>query len=194
MRVLTSPLESRTTHRRATPEGGSAYIVALLSLVVLSAIGLGVALVTQTEMQIGANERTVQRAFYAADAGIATSTARALIQADYMAATYSMEDVSPLSGLELRHELDASPFYPIADSPCNLCAINNAGAYSEKAYRRINHAVTVVARRQGKMGTGADTRLSEKMITAMLEVQPWKVGAEAYLPADKPEELKKIKF
>ncbi len=181
-------------NRSGLREAGSAYIVALLSLVVLSAIGLGVALVTQTEMQIGANERTVQRTFYAADAGVATSTARALIQADYMAATYSMQDVSPLPGLALRHELDASPFYPILDSPCNLCEINNAGAYSEQAYRRINHAVTVVARRQGQQGSGPDTRLSEKMITAMLEVQPWKVGTEAYLPADNPEELKKIKF
>ncbi len=181
-------------NRSGLREAGSAYIVALLSLVVLSAIGLGVALVTQTEMQIGANERTVQRTFYAADAGVATSTARALIQADYMANTYSMQDVSPLPGLVMRHELDASPFYPILDSPCNLCEINNAGAYSEQAYRRINHAVTVVARRQGQTDTGPDTRLSEKMITSMLEVQPWKVGTEAYLPADNPEELKKIKF
>jgi hypothetical protein len=76
----------------ASPSGqaGSAYIAALLVLVVLTLIGLSLALITQSEMQIGANERVSQRLFYAANSGIAASTARALTNADYSSTTYPL--------------------------------------------------------------------------------------------------------
>ena len=170
------------THRSARPERGSAYIAALLALVILSAIGLSVTLVTQTEMQIGATERTVQRVFYAADAGIGTSTARALANADYGSRTYSMEDLNTPEDLNLRHEVEASPFYPILDSPCNLCEINDAGSYSDKAYRRINHAVTIIARR---VGGATDTRLSEKMLTSIC----WRPPCRMRSPCARPDPL-----
>jgi hypothetical protein len=56
-------------------ERGSAYIVALLALLVLTMGGLSVALITQTEMQVGMNEKTIQRAFYAAESGLNIATA-----------------------------------------------------------------------------------------------------------------------
>jgi len=176
--------------RRLARGRGSAYVVTLLALVVLSAIGLGVALITQTEMQIGANERTIQRVFYAADSGLAGSTARALVKADYFAKTITVDDPDSPVTLGFRHEIESSPFYPIVDGPCNLCEINNAGTYESDAYRRINNAVTVNARRVG----GAGIRTAEKTLATMIEVQPWRAGTEAYLPIDDPEELKKIRF
>lgn len=55
-------------------ERGSAYIVALMALLVLTLGGLSVALITQTEMQVGVNERLQVRDFYAAESGLAIAT------------------------------------------------------------------------------------------------------------------------
>ena len=41
-------------------EAGSAYVITLLALVVLTILALSLALVTQTEVQVGSNERTVE--------------------------------------------------------------------------------------------------------------------------------------
>lgn len=56
---------SRSTSRA---EAGSAYIVTLLALVVLTILALTLTLVTQSEVQIGGNEKTVNRLFYSSDA------------------------------------------------------------------------------------------------------------------------------
>jgi Tfp pilus assembly protein PilX len=59
------------THRpRSRAEAGSAYIITLLALVVLTILALALSLVTQTEVKIGSNERIVNRTFYAADTGL----------------------------------------------------------------------------------------------------------------------------
>ena len=172
-------------------ESGSAYLVALLALVVLTIIGLSLTLVTQTEMQVGSVERTVKRVFYAADAGISEATARALTDADYKAHTFetSEPDANPL--LNQRESVDVSPFYPILDAPCNLCEINNLGLYSTNAYRAINHAVSGTATR---LATTNNDPFGRKTLSTMVEVQPWQSTPEAYLVIDSPDELAKIKF
>ena len=172
-------------------ERGSAYLVALLALVVLTIIGLSLTIVTQTEMQVGSVERTVKRVFYAADSGIAEATARALTDADYQA--HSFESVEPDANplLNQRQRVDVSPFYPILDAPCNLCEINNLGLYSTNAYRAINHAVTGTATR---VATANDDPLGRKTLSTMVEVQPWQSTPAAYTAIDDPDELAKIKF
>ncbi|MDX1502015.1 MAG: hypothetical protein R3325_06600 [Thermoanaerobaculia bacterium] len=187
-----APTAPSSRHRGSrSRQAGSAYLAALLALVVLSAIGLSVALVTQTEMQIGGNERTLQRVFYAADAGLSASTARALVEADYRGRTVTISDPESPAGFDLRHEIESSAFYPILDGPCNLCSINRAGTYEAEAYRRYNNAVTVAGRRVGGDGT---LRFAERTLSSMIEVQPWRMGTEAYLVIDDPSELKRIKF
>lgn len=181
----------RARRRDAGGPAGSAYLAALLALVVLSAIGLSVAMVTQTEMQIGGNERTLQRVFYAADAGLSASTARALVEADYRSRTITVSDPESPTGFDMRHEIDSSAFYPILDGPCNLCSINRAGTYEAEAYRRYNNAVTVSGRRVAGDGS---IRFAERTLSSMIEVQPWRMGTEAYLVIDEPSELKRIKF
>jgi len=172
-------------------ERGSAYVVTLLALVVLTILALSLTLVTQSEMQIGTNERIIQRVFYAADAGIALSTARALVSNDFSERTFRLKepDSNPLISFESR--VNVSALVPILDSPCNLCEINNAGTYSENAYRKIGHALSVFATR---VGGPDDTQTAAKLISAMIDVQPWKDPPQAYLPIDDPEALAKIKF
>jgi len=183
---------SRTAIRvRPRAEEGSAYIIALLVLVVMTIIGLSLALITQTEMQIGANERTIQKVFYAADAGVAGSVVKALAGFDYQARSITLGDTEGLASLNLRHEVETSPFFPIQESPCNLCSVNNAGEYGSDNYSRINYAVTARAQR---VGGPADTQLAEKTVSTMVEVQPWKLQANALEPLQQPEQLAKIKF
>ena len=51
-------------------ERGAALVIAILVLAILTVIGIALMLVTSTESRIAANEWSVNRAFYASDAGI----------------------------------------------------------------------------------------------------------------------------
>jgi len=186
-------ISASLARRRAAARGesGSAYILVLLALVVLTIMGLSLAFMTQTEVQIGSNDRVVSRVFYAAESGIAAAASKAIVSADYEAHTYVFKEPGTVPGLDFKSSVDVSPVLPILDSPCNLCEINNAGTYSEKSYRKINHAVTAVATRYAGSGT---TPLAQKTLTAMIEVQPWKAATEAYKPIDDPVQLAKVKF
>ena len=192
MRELLPPRAPRNRHWRLSPESGSAYLVSLVALILLTIIGLSLTLVTQTELQIGANEGQANKVFYAADSGIAESTARALTNADYASKTLSMDEPYGNPLISPRFLVDASAFLPILDSPCNLCEINNVGSYSDRAYRKVNHAIAV---RASRVAGGQDTPLAQKSISAMLEVQPWRLSPpEALLVLDDPLELEKIRF
>ncbi len=59
--------------RTGRGERGSVFIVALMVLVMLTVIGLSLALVTETEMLIGGNEQLITETFYAAETGVAVA-------------------------------------------------------------------------------------------------------------------------
>ena len=75
-------------------EAGSAYVITLLALVVLTILALSLALVTQTEVQVGANEKTVNRTFYAADSGLNIWLAEFQISQDNNSRTVILNKVS----------------------------------------------------------------------------------------------------
>lgn len=177
--------------RRRDGESGSAYIIALLLLVVFTVLGLGLTLITQTEMQLGANEKTLQRSFYAADSGLSLKQAEALTEADFASKTYTMQDLGMATPGLTTQQVETSPFYPIEKSPCNLCDINNQGEYRENSFWRLNYAATVEASRFVGSSTEATAM---KTIATMVSVQPWRDSTEAYVPMTQPDELKKIKF
>lgn len=182
----------RKRQLRLTPESGSAYLISLLALVLLTIVGLSLTLITQTELQIGANEGQANKVFYAADSGISESTARALTNADYESKVLNMDEPLGNPLISPRFNVDASAFLPILDSPCNLCEINNVGTYADRAYRKVNHAISV---RASRVASTQDVPLAQKAISAMLEVQPWRLSPpEALLILDDPLELEKIRF
>lgn len=162
-------------------EEGSAYIITLLVLVVLSIAGLSVSVITQTEMQVGANERDAQRAFYAADAGVATATARSLVSAKYDGQCLTLTDPDTPAFLNLRQQVDVSPFRPVLAAACHLCEINNVGHYGNKTYQKITHDVTTVSER---LGGGANRVRARRTVTAMVDIEPREATPEAYLPND----------
>ena len=61
-------------------ERGAALIVAILVLAILTVIGIALMLITSTEARIAANEWSINRAFYSADAGIRWAAGQLLPQ------------------------------------------------------------------------------------------------------------------
>ena len=149
-----------TTYRT---QEGSAYIVTLMVLFLLTIVGLSLTVVTQTEMLIGSQDRVTQRIFYAADAGLGVAVANALRQ-DELA--FSYEVVS--QGLTDRVEVSA--FIPLDAVKCNLCELNE----DRDDFRRVPFAVGVTASRIGKdAGGNPDVVLARKQLSMMVEFLPW---------------------
>ena len=63
-------MTSHTTASRLSNERGSALIIALMSVMLLTALGAAVIMVSNTETMIAGNYRSSQEALYAADAGV----------------------------------------------------------------------------------------------------------------------------
>jgi len=177
----------------ARGEAGTTYMIVMSALAVLSLIGLAVIAVTRSELAIGSSERNTNRIFYAADSGFAVATARALVSGDYKSVTINISDSVTGSPVASTNQVAVSPFYPINDQPCNLCEINDAGEYSDHAYRKVNHAVTVSATRLAA-DQHIQTTTAKKQLTAMVEIQPWKSSPDAYATANDPSQLANIKF
>ena len=69
-----------TTQRR--DERGSMFLVALAALAILTIIGLSLAMVTETEMLLGANEWVITETHFAAEAGVTTQISKLLVSHD----------------------------------------------------------------------------------------------------------------
>lgn len=174
---------------RRRGEAGSAYLVVLLALVVLTIVGLSLVTVTQTEMQIGSAERLTNRVFYAADAGVGVATARVLVTNDHRPKTFTLQDVALAGTMNVGETVAVSPFFPILDAPCNMCTINQGSDFYE-----INHLLKVTATRKGWSGTGPDAdspQLAQRRVSVMIELQPWQLTAEAFeaLGSDELDDL-----
>jgi len=164
----------RRTPRIVHREAGSVYVLALLVLLILTIVGLALSLVTQTELQIGANERMTQQAFYATNAGIDVATAKALVLPDLRSFQLDVAEPDSRAGVHLGHRIEVSPFLPILDAPCNLCQINE-----DNPFFKINHAVASTATRiawMGPVGTpppANPTPLAQKRLSVLVSFQPW---------------------
>ncbi len=186
MNRRTSQSRSRRHPRAAV---GSAYLITLLALVVLTLLALSLSLVTQSELMIGSNERTIQRLFYAADSGVSIATANALVSADYSSKVVTLPE--PGSTLGVEYEVELSPFFPLLNAPCNLCQINDAGQYGSKQFFKNDYTVTSIATRKDAADTAV---LGQKTISAVVEVQPQDLPVSALEALDDPDELAKIKL
>lgn len=169
-------------------EAGSAYILVLLVLVVLTILGLSLSFMTQTELQIGSNERVITRVFYAADSSLDASLST-MVSAyrDYGPRTYVLKEPGTVPGLDFKSVVDVSALVPVSIDPCNLCEINKG------QYQRFTQVVTAVATRYA----GSDTKpLAQKTLTEMFSVEPWPAqeNVEAVKWINDPVQLAKVKF
>ena len=164
----------RTPSRKISSDQGSAYVLSLLVLAVLTVAGLSLSLVTQSEMQIGVNEKLGAQIFHAAIAGIDIGSAKALVLPDLRSFEIDLVEPTNAPGLNLRHRLQVSPFMPILSSPCSLCQINEG-----REFHKIDHAVVSIATRIGWMGNPADPpedpdSLARERVSLLVSLQPWR--------------------
>jgi PilX N-terminal len=179
--------------RQSRREEGSAYLVALLGLVMLTLLGLTLSVITQTEMRMGANERVLQRVFYAADSGFGVSVSRALVQGDFSGKNFTLPDPSSPASFDFRHNVDVTPMVPVLSAPCNLCQINNAGTYGAKQYHKISHAVAVDAQRVGGEVDNPGL-VAQKALSAMIDIQPLESTPDAHLVIEDSEQMARVRF
>lgn len=160
----------RTQRRR---QSGSAFILVLMALVVLTIIGLALASTTQTEMYIGSNERTHNRVFYAADGGAALLFALKGVAGERDARTFVVPDsVVNFGGSSVRDQTELSALLPIQSAPCNLCQINNETAYTPQK-KRVVFAYSSTGRRVGVNADGiGTTTVASTFSNGMLDMQP----------------------
>lgn len=175
----------RPANAASPSESGSAFIITLLVLLVLTVVGLTLLLITRTELLLSDNERTIERSFYAADSGVAVATAQILHRQKTDPATLAISDVrkNVLGGTEplvrLRDTVRVSRTVPILDMPCDLCQVNSG----DTSFHLINHAVTSTASREAGLD---DIPMAETAISAMILIQPW-MRSTATLPTSSDE-------
>ncbi len=115
--VFRRPVFHHPASREA--ERGSVFMVTLMALVLLTAIGLSLTLLTETEMLLGSNEQIITENFYAAETGIAVAVGQAMLgtMANNCFATLGKEegDLERRVGVnKLGYSIDTTALYPVA--------------------------------------------------------------------------------
>jgi hypothetical protein len=146
-------------------ESGSAYVLTLMVLVILSLLGLVLALITQSEVEIGANERVVNRVFYGAEAGISAAVTNLLVANGI--AGLKLETMDPGSSIN-GTRVQVSPFIQLNAGPAELSQINQ-----DTDYKAVTYGVNATAIRFGKDGAGGETIFGSKSLELMITVTPF---------------------
>jgi Tfp pilus assembly protein PilX len=159
--------------RASAAERGSAFVVALLVLLVLTISGLAVTLMTQTELRIGSNERTANRSLYASDSGIQVATARkSYLGAEPVTHTFqintTLEDTGGTANTTFSDQVTITPLIPLSTQYCNLCQVNKG---MSQAYTQIVFGVNSTAVRTGVNGA-FNQALASKILGATIKMQP----------------------
>lgn len=155
----------RRNHRNS--ESGSAYLATLLMLVVLTVLGLSLAVITQTEVLIGGSEKQATRQVFAANSGISLATGLEMVTSSSAAHQLKIaERTETLFGVDtvIADDVCTSPYFQLASSICNLCMLNQ-----DAEYAAVQYGVTATALRRGNAELG-----SRKSLGAVIALEPWK--------------------
>lgn len=157
-----------TPRRRSS---GSAFILVLIALVVLSILGLAIASMTQTEMLIGGNERSAARSFYVGDTGLKLLWTRFMVLGARDAKTWVIPGSLSTSGsVTFRDQVGTTPLVPFLLAPCQLCEVQNETEYNKGA-KRVVFIDNARGQRVG-VRSGATTIVNEKRFLEYVDVQP----------------------
>jgi len=154
-------------------EEGSAYLVVLMLLVVLTVIGLSLSVITQTEVIIGGSEKQATRQLFAAGSGVHLAAVYELVASD--AAKHKMtlaERSEDFFGATttIGDRICTTPFIQLAAGTCNLCMMNQDAGYSA-----VQYGVTATALRHG------DAKLAaRRTIGSVLALEPWEKSTVGY--------------
>ena len=168
-------------------ESGSAFVITLLVLFVLTVTGAGVLMNSQVQAMQSSYERQMVRSFYAADSGIQLAALFALWdikkEPDFKVKSTLERPDGVEAVVQFEDQIDATPLVPILDLPCNYCSVNQGNKY-----KTINHAVTSTSMRVGRpiANAAADAiPQSTRTIDAMVLMQPRKARVQELIRSDK---------
>ena len=166
MSALLEPVSKRPDRR----DEGSAYVISMLVLLILSLLGLSLSLVTQTEVRVGGRERVIERTFYAAGSGLELSVARGLADGDFGPITHERERSVLEQGnlVPIKERVQSSAFICLGDTYCNLCSMNQG-----RQYARRNFTLAVEATRVGVGPDDGEKILGRKALSTMTDVEPF---------------------
>ncbi len=111
----------RHAMRQKSKQEGSALMFALLAIVFLTVIGLALAMVTETEMLIGANEQVSQETFIAAESGTAVAFNNMLVNNDSARNWFAIHALTgdqprKIEDRQIGYIVDYSDIYPVIQS------------------------------------------------------------------------------
>jgi Tfp pilus assembly protein PilX len=177
--------------RNLEAQGGSAYLIVMLVLLVMTIVGHSLATVTDTERLIGSNERTVHRMLYTAESGLALSAASVLVSSDHHAKELELDESGTAESLAVRNRLELAPAAPLQFGPCNLCELNDVDTAKENAFLRVDHGLTATASRFHSV---SGRRLGSKTLAETLELQPWRSPVDVFLATVDSAAIEKIRL
>ncbi len=122
---------SQKSSGRIRGERGSALILALMVMLILTFMGLTLLAFTETELQLGGNERVQSGLFYAAESGTAIAKARvldgAVVPTNFIIpiTTNATGAALPsLTGFHIGYRVGLSRTVAIRFGPCDFCPAN----------------------------------------------------------------------
>lgn len=167
-----SPLRDERGPAAPSRESGSAYILTLMVLVVLSLLGIALALTTQSEVEIGANERTINRVFYSAEAGFGASVMDHYLNGRLGGNTYTLMD--PGSSTQ-GTRVEVARWNQVSVGPGNYDDINQ-----DADLKTLGYSVHSEATRFGIDSSGAEVALAKKNLELMLLI----TTSKEHIPLD----------
>jgi hypothetical protein len=180
------------TRRARRSDRGSAFVIVLFALVLLTVFALALVSVSQSELQIGANERQIGRMFYAADAGSSIAHARRMVTKLIDPKTFVIPDTNRALGAgSIRDQVELSMLLPLLNAPCNLCEVNNASPTYDKKFERVNAGQVITAARVGIDAAGKRVPVGQRRVSLMLDLQPVEIVLEKMLKDDAMRETLK---
>lgn len=162
-----------------SPSRGSAYVLVLGCLVVLTTLGMALVRVGQSERKMGESEYFGQQALNAAESGLAVATARLLagLGALEVGVAFGSETVGS-SRRESRFELEAPE--ALSFRQCHAC-LESVDQLGKADYRLASAGEFVVLDVEGLRVK----RLGRATVSATLTLQPWPVaGGEETIASD----------
>lgn len=111
-------------------ERGSVFIVALMVLVMLTVIGLSLALVTETEMLIGGNEQVINETHFAAETALSVAVSQLMVANSLDSKCMAQLARNPndaarkVGVLNLGYSIDFTNLYPVAFQVAPLTKAN----------------------------------------------------------------------
>ena len=190
-------------------ERGSAYIIALMALLVLTMGGLAVTLISQTEMQVGVNEKVIHRTFYAAESGLNLATAYVLTVGGACQPARPIDQVAGAPPgwnyvAELENVPGAGTLADVTHVPpavilfkgcCNFCPCME-GNLDE--IHRFNYGMVADAERRttspGVVDTSGYAVISRKSLGTVVDIQPFAASEAASCLGIDPAVAERLQF